>query len=569
MSSTGRPHRSFEPDGSRTAVGPRGQLAHEAHLEQSEVVERRFHHVAPSVWSLVGNGLSNQTFIDAPEGIIAIDTGESVQEMQEALSELRQVTDRPIVAVLYTHFHYVNGTAAIVAEDPHRELPIHGHERIAFNLRRASAEIGPAYSRGLVEQFAVVMPTDGPDGTVNVGLGHFYRNPTHAPFAAGHLPVTHQFSGDCTLQVAGLEIQVHPAPSDADDSVTFWFPALGVAVHNLVWPTLFNIFAIRGEEYRDPRVMLAGVDHLLSLGAEHLVATHGPPLSGAAEIEQRVIGYRDSIQFLWDQTVRLANRGMSALEIAHTVHLPDHCDDDYLTSERYGVAEHHVRQIRGGLFGFFDGDPANLFPLAPAEHARRMIAGFGGEAEVRRQAEEAIENDDLRWAIELASWLNQVGADRSLLARSLRLVAQRTPAANIRNWCITRALELDGALDNTRLSRHRFPVRQVLAAPIAESVKVLRVVLDPELADGMNTRLGWQFADGTRTGLHIRNSVAAPTDGEHADATIHCTAATWAAVLGGASTLSAAMASGDLRIEGDEAAGRRALAVFDVEGLRG
>lgn len=567
--STARPHRSFEPDGSRTVTGPRGQRTHDTHLEQSDVVARRFHQVSPAVWTLVGNGLSNQTFIDAPEGIIAIDTGESVQEMQEALGELRAVTDRPVVAVLYTHFHYVNGTAAVMAEAPERIVPIHGHARIAMNLRRAGGEIGPTYSRGLVEQFAVVLPTDGPDGVVNVGLGHFYRNPAHAPFTAGHLPVTHPFDGDCTLHVAGLEVHVHHAPSDADDSVTYWFPALGVAVHNLVWPTLFNIFAIRGEEYRDPRVMLAGVDHLLSLGAEHLVATHGPPLSGADEIRRRVVGYRDSIQFLWDQTVRLSNRGLSAVDIAHTVRLPDRCDDDYLTAERYGVAEHHVRQIRSGLFGFFDGDPANLFPLAPVEHAQRMIDGFGGIDEVRRQAEAAIDGDDLRWAIELSSWLERVGADRSLLARSLRLVAQRTPAANIRNWCLTRALELDGTLDNSRLNRHRFSARQVLAAPLEQSVHVLRVLLDPELADGLNLRLAWQFADGTRAGLHLRNSVAAPFDGAEADATIHCDARTWAAVVSSTATVSAAMDAGDLQLTGDTAGALRALACFDVDGLRG
>jgi alkyl sulfatase BDS1-like metallo-beta-lactamase superfamily hydrolase len=249
--------------------------------------------------------------------------------------------------------------------------------------------------------------------------------------------------------------------------------------------------------------------------------------------------------------------------------LPDHCDDDYLTAERYGVAEHHVRQIRGGLFGFFDGDPANLFPLAPVEHAQRMIDGFGGVDEVRRQAEAAIDGDDLRWAIELSSWLERVGADRTLLARSLRLVAQRTPAANIRNWCLTRALELDGTLDNSRLNRHRFSARQVLAAPIEQSVHVLRVLLDPELADGLNLRLAWQFADGTRTGLHVRNSVAAPFDGAEADATIHCDARTWAAMVSSTVAVSAAMDAGDLQLTGDAAGALRALACFDVDGLRG
>lgn len=566
-----RPTRSFAPDGSHTVTGPRGQRAHAAHLGQSDTLARRFHTIADGIWTLVGNGLSNQTFVDAPDGIIAIDTGESVQEMREALRELRTVTDRPVVAVLYTHFHYVNGTSAVLAERPGTEIPIHGHVRIATNLRRAGAEIGPTYARGLVERHCDGELLDGPDGVVNVGLGHHYRNPEHAPFTPGHLPVTHPFDGPCTLQVAGLEVQVQPAPSDADDSVTFWFPALGLAVHNLVWPVLFNVFAIRGEEYRDPRVMLQGLDHLLSLGAAHLAATHGPPMSGAAEIEQRVTRYRDSIQFLWDQTVRHTNRGASSIDLGHLIRLPDLYDDDHITSEFYGVTEHHVRQIRSGLFGFFDGDPANLFPLPRVEHASRMIAGFGGREAVRRQVTAALADDDVRWAIELAGWLvltDDEPGDRRLLAEGLRTVAQRTSAANIRNWCITRALELDGDLDNSRLYRHRLTERQVLAAPITGSVAVLRVLLDPDAADGIDVHLGWVFDDGSRCGLHLRHGIAAVTDGTRADITLRCTTASWAAVLGGRSTLSDALASSQITIEGDLATAQRALACFDVEGLQ-
>ena len=86
---------------------------------------------------------------------------------------------------------------------------------------------------------------------------------------------------------------------------------------------------------------------------------------------------------------------------------------DYITAERYGVAEHHVRQIHNGLKGWFDGDPARLFPLEPAERASRLIEGFGGRSVVRTQATAAIQKDDLRWAIELASWLVAAPADKA------------------------------------------------------------------------------------------------------------------------------------------------------------
>ncbi len=564
--------RSFEPDNRNTITLASGQVTHRDHAEQSQRLARNFYEVRQGVWCLVGNGLSNQTFIDAPDGIIAIDTGESNEEMRAAIAELRTKTSRPIVAVLYTHFHYVSGTQAVLDDDPTQQVQIWGHEKIAYNRARATAEIAPAYSRGLVEQFAITLPQDGPDGTVNVGLGNFYRNPAFTTQTNGFIEPKNTFNSQCTIEVAGLSIDVTPAPSDADDSVTFWFSALGCAVNNLVWPVLFNIFAIRGEEYRDPRIMLTGVDHLLSLNADHLIGAHGMPISGADEILNRVTKYRDSLQFLWDQTVRLTNRGYSSTELAYSIRLPDFFDDDNLTSEFYGVAEHHVRQIRSGLFGWFDGDPANLFPLPRIEHSDRMISGFGGRETVRKITREAIQNNDLRWACELGSWLSYSSdsetSDRELLASTLRLIAQRTTAANIRNWCLTRARDLDGTLDLTRFNTHRLTRKQIVSAPAERSVHILRVMLDPERAVGIDANIGFNFTSHDKTGLHIRNCIAKQTDGRDAKIQVTCTIEKWADILTGVVTLFEAIDSGEVQIEGDLATAKSALGVFDIDGLR-
>lgn len=564
--------RSFEPDDRNTITLPSGQITHRDHAEQSQRLVRNFYEVSDHVWCLVGNGLSNQTFIDAPDGIIAIDTGESNEEMRAAIVELRTKTSRPIVAVLYTHFHYVSGTQAVLDDDPTQEVQIWGHEKIAYNRVRATAEIAPAYGRGLVEQFAITLPQDGPDGTVNVGLGNFYRNPIFTTQTNGFIAPQKTFNSQCTIKVAGLSIDVTPAPSDADDSVTYWLESLGCAVNNLVWPVLFNIFAIRGEEYRDPRIMLTGLDHLLSLNADHLVGAHGMPISGSTEISERVTKYRDSLQFLWDQTVRLTNRGYSSTELAYSIRLPDFFDNDNLTSEFYGVAEHHVRQIRTGLFGWFDGDPANLFPLPRVEHSDRMISGFGGRETVRKITREAMQNNDLRWACELGSWLSYSTkaetADRALLANTLRLIAQRTTAANIRNWCLTRARDLDGTLSLTRFNTHRLTRKQIVSASAERAVHILRVMLDPDRAVDIDANICFNFTGHDKTGLHIRNCIAKQTDGRDAKINVSCTIEKWADILTGVTTLSVAIDSGELKIEGNLATTKSALGVFDIDGLR-
>ena len=563
--------RSFDADPAHVGTGPLGQKAHRRHIAHSERLERRLYAPRPGVWCLVGNGLSNQTFIEGPGGLIAIDTGESVEEMRTALAEVRAHTSAPLAAVLYSHFHYIGGTTAALDDAGRADLPILGHERIPLNLARTSGEIGPAYSRGLIHQFGLRLPPEGPDALVNEGLGLHFRNPEHAPFTPGYAPPTEFFRGSERLSLAGLTVEVHHAPSDADDSVTFWFPELSTCVQNLVWPTLFNIFAIRGEAYRDPEVLLEGIDHILSLGAEHLVGTHGPPISGAAGIAARVTRYRDSIQFLWDQTVRGLNRGLTADALAHEVRLPAACDDDDLTREFYGVAEHHVRQIAAGLRGWFDGEPGKLFVLPPAERAQRLVEGFGGAGVVRAQAEAARGSGDLRWALELASWLaGRPGAeadDRTLLAGVLRTLAQGTSAVNIRNWCLTRALELEGALDLSRLAEHRLRPAQLAGRPPRETFHLMRVMIDPDRAEGIDHHIRFDFPDAAPAGLHVRNGVSVATDGAGGGASVAVTWADLIKALCGQTRLSELEASGAARLSGDAALTRRALAAFDLPGL--
>ena len=529
--------RSFDSNDANVVTAPNGARVHKDHLAQCEVVRSNFYEVRPGAWCLVGNGLSNQTFIDAPEGIIAFDTGESNQEMALALAELRKVSTRPIAAVVYTHFHYVEGTQAVLDEGNHAvPLPIYGHPRIAVNKARTAGEIAPAYGKGIVEQFGVVMPADGEDGLVNVGLGFAYRNPAHAPATPGYLPTTKDLADSGEVKIAGARVLLRHSPSDCDDSVNFFFPETGVCVHNTVWPALFNVFAIRGEEYRDPRVLIPGIENIIEWAPEHLIATHGPPLSGADNIRAKSERYRDSIQFLWDQTVRGVNKGWTMDEVASRVVLPGLYDVDYLTSERYGIAEHHVRQIYSGLRGWFDGDESKLFPVEPEERYGRLVKGFGGRAEVARQAAEAFDGDDVRWGVELATWLvrseGATTADRELLARGLRLIARRTPAANIRNWAVTRARHLDGQMPMDRFMRHGFSPKTVAHAASADLVHTLRVLLDPVAASGVDAHVRFVIGDEV-AGLHVRNCVAVPTDGSGATAEVRMDRQVFLSVLSG------------------------------------
>jgi len=547
---------SFHHDESVVGTAANGARGHVDLIAHTERLEQRLWAVGDNVWCFVGNGLSNQTFVRGPEGLIAIDSGECVEEMRAAIAAVREVCADPIVAAIYTHFHYVHGTAAI-AEESGDDVPIWGHDGIVGNLKRIGADLSAAADRGLVHQFGITLPQEGEDALVNVGLGLSFRGAGHAPFTPGFIEPTNTFDAPTAATIAGLTVEMTPAPSDADDSINIWFPELGVCVNNIVWPTLFNVFAIRGEEYRDPRILLEGIDHIRGLEPEHLVCAHGPPMSGAGEIAQSVTRYRDSIQFMWDQTVRGINRGLSLSELTEAVQMPSMYSDDWKTRQYYGVVEHHVKQIHAGLRGWFDGDEANLFPVPTASRANRLIEGFGGAEEVRRQADAATESGDLRWALELATWLIRfefgadgradagTDSDRRRVADILRSIGQRSTSSNVRDWCLSRALELEGSLDMARFRVHRFRQHLVAEDPVTYT-HALRLLLNPDTATEVDTTISFSFGDDLNTGLHVRNHVAAITDGVGADVRLSTTPAAWAKVLGGKMSLTDAIASGQV-----------------------
>ena len=565
---------SFKPG--VTETGPKGQLAHPTTLEHSKRLEKKLYKVGENAWSLIGNGLSNQSFVEGPQGLVCIDTGESIQEMAAALKEVRKETKAPVVACIYTHFHYVGGTQTLI--DENKNLAIWGHDGIQANLDRFGGEVAPRVTRGLAHQFATSMPQEGPDGIVNLGLGNFFRNPEHAPFTNGYIPPKHTFVEPTKAKIAGLKVEFFPAPSDATDSITIWFPDLKLAINNLLWPVLFNVFAIRGEEYRDPRIMMKGLDQLAELEAENLIGAHGPPFSGQEEIKKIIINYRDTLQFLWDQTVRCANKGLTLNEAIGTIKLPIHFQEHYTTQQLYGVVEHHVRQIYSGLFGWFDEDEANLFPIPSPERSRRLIAGFGGIEKVRTIIDDALQKDDFRWAIELSSWLvrselNDQGIadagepeDRKRLATALRGIAYSTSAANIRNWCITRALELDQSLNLSRFRSHRFNKRELERRKASNSLKLLRVLLVPEKASEVNMNIKISFDDGETVIYSIRNSIALINKLKDSNFSISLNKNSWFDVLCGKKTLSELMLE-KTTVTNHEKEIKKFFACFDLPSL--
>lgn len=534
--------------------GPRGARVAASTLKAvaaTFAVAPRLIEVAPSVWNLVGIGISSRMMIDAPEGLVIFDTGDDMEDGERALAEFRKVSDRPIKAIVYSHNHYAHGTQAFLREAP--DAMIIGHHQVNRHLAEISTgfasggefpEAVPALTARYERQFALHLPADGPD----TGLAAVIPPGR----AKGTMPATHLVHDGDELTVAGLRMQFFTEHfSDSEDTLTAWVPELKLVYNNFLWPSLFNFYTLRGDVFRNPSSWRNGLKLIRDLEPELLVNTHALPYIGKADVRQALELYMDAISFMIDQTLRGINKGLSPDALKEFIKLPPHLREFANNAETYSEFFYFPLHLYNHIFGWFDGDAASIHRLAQDEEARRIVTGFGGAREVMTQYRDAMAQGDLIWASRLAGWLLATDSDNDIFrqaqAEALRQIAYRAPGTIPRHFNLTQALELE---------RKIAPVRSVLpeAAAIqsmepARFIDFLRVRLDPMRSSNVQQRVVIDITDkGVSHALLVRRGVCEfqrdPGETLAGDLRVQFTHRAWAEYYVGQASIEALLENG-------------------------
>ena len=275
----------------------------------ARTMEQGIYQVAENFYVAVGYGQSNMTMVVGTDGVLIIDCLETEEHARHALSDLRKVSDKPIKALVYSHSHpdHISGVRAILdaADIQNGDVEIFAHERLLIGIR-GNPSLGLMPPLRLAYTFGLDLER-GPEGWVETGLGTQFGIGT-----TGFLQPTITFRGSLDIEVSGIRVHLHEAPSESDDELVVWFPDHGIldVVDVIQGESLPNLYALRGA-VRDPLQWMRAVDLLRGFDAEALIFGHGRPLVGRDEVHDLLASYRDAIQYIHDQTVRLAARGLT------------------------------------------------------------------------------------------------------------------------------------------------------------------------------------------------------------------------------------------------------------------
>jgi alkyl sulfatase BDS1-like metallo-beta-lactamase superfamily hydrolase len=530
--------------------------------------------VVPGIYQVRGLDLSNISFVEGDTGLIVIDPLVSTEVAAAALQLYHSHRGkRPVVAVIYTHSHvdHFGGVLGVTsqAEVDAGRVAVLAPEGFTEHAVQENVYAGTAMARRATYMYGSQLPR-GPHGHVGCGLG---QGPSLGEIALIVPTVDIRATGE-THTIDGVEIEFQMAPgTEAPAEMHFYFPRFRAlcmaenATHNL-----HNLLTLRGALVRDPHAWSGYLTEAIDKFAERadvVFASHHWPTWGRERVVEFLSLQRDLYAYLHDQTLRLLNQGHTGAEIAEMFTMPPALEQAWHTHGYYGSVSHNVKAIYQRYMGWFDGNPARLWPHPPEALATRYVDAMGGIDRVVELAQQAVDSGDLRWAATLldhAVFANSGHAGaRTLLATTFEQLAYGAENATWRNFYLSGAVELrDGNFGTAAQTTSLTLLSQLTPEQIFDG---LAITVNGPRAWALNLTVDVTFTGvGTNYRLTLRNGVLvnrkAPADPATANVTVKLdNAVRLLMVAMGLET--GGVSSPGLEISGDQTALQQLLGVLD------
>jgi alkyl sulfatase BDS1-like metallo-beta-lactamase superfamily hydrolase len=277
---------------------------------------------------------------------------------------------------------------------------------------------------------------------------------------------------------------------------------------------MHNLYTPRGAQVRDAKAWSHYIHEAMEMfggQTDVLFASHHWPRWGSDRAEAFLRKQRDMYKYIHDQTLRLANHGLTPKEIAETLEMPPSLALEWYTRGYYGTLSHNTKAVYQRYLGWFDGNPANLNPHPPVEAGRRYVELAGGAEALMAAGQRAFEAGDYRWTAELVNHLVFAEPDnqdaRSLQAAALEQLGYQAESGPWRDFYLTGAQELRNPRPKSDTPRQA-AAGQLRSLPGDKLLDALSVRLNGEKAGDLTLALNLTFTDtGEQFLVAVENAV--------------------------------------------------------------
>ena len=518
-------------------------------INHSQEFQQNIYSYEDGIHAAIGFGIANSYLIEGKEFNIIIDATDSIFQAKKVLTEFKKINSNPIAAIIYTHNHGDHTLGAQYFADQQEETPlVIAHDLTAASVEKIFGILNPIISRRSSKMFGTALPEED---VINVGIGPYLSVGKSAP---GYLKPNVTFQDRLNLNIAGIEFEFFHAPGETDDQIFVWLPEYSALFPgDNVYKTFPNLYTIRGTSHRDVNAWISSLDRMIDLNPAKVFPSHTQPFFNDA-VKKNLTIYRDGIQFVHDQTVRLMNLGFDPEEIIEQISLPQNIASSPFFNEFYGTVRWSVKSIFNGYLGWFTGNISELDPTSTRRKAELMSDMIGGLENLYHELEKAVNGEEMQWALELSDLLlalnHRTKEVNALRAQAAYFIGKMSSNPNKRNYFLSEAQILrDGENQSLDVKPKASMLEEV---PIDMFFEVLSVRLNPKKVKTSEViNACFTFSSGATKVITIRNQIAQITNQipENCNLKINSSEAMLKQVLAGLRNPVTAIASQDIMVD--------------------
>lgn len=521
--------------------------------------------VTDGVYQIRNLDLSNMTIMEGKEGITVIDPLVSAETAKVGMElYYKNRGKRPVVAVIYTHSHvdHYGGVRGVIDDADVKSGKVKVYAPAGFMKEAVSENImaGNAMSRRASYMYGNLLKPDA-KGQVGAGLGTTTSAGTVTLIEPTNY-ITHTGQKEV---IDGLTYDFMMAPGSEAPSEMLWYVEEKGMIEAAedVTHTLHNTYSLRGAKIRDPLAWSKYINDVIGRWggkANIIIAQHHWPTWGNENVVKLMKSQRDMYRYINDQTLRMANQGLTRNEIAANFKLPSGLEKSWASRGYYGSVSHDVKATYVFYLGWFNGNPATLNELPPVDAAKKYVDYMGGADAIMQKAKTDYAQGNYRWVAQVTN--NIVFADpsnkeaRNLEADALEQMGYQAESGPWRNFYLTGAQELRNGVVKGATPNTASPDTVKAMSP-EMFFDYLAVHINGEKAANaqavFNVDLG---ADGGKYKLELENGVlnhSADAQASNADASITLNRATLNKIILKEESLKQAEEKGDVQISGNHA----------------
>ena len=494
------------------------------------VTKHGLYKVAERIYQVRGFDVSTVSFIVTDKGYIVVDPLTTVEVAKAALELVKKhVGDKPVLAVVYSHSHgdHFGGVAGITTEEDVKAGRVKIIAPDGFMEHAISENViaGPAMTRRARFQFGTTLPR-GVEGEMTSGLGPGISAGSISLIAP--TDIITKTGQEMTIDGVTLVFQVTPG-TEAPAEMNFHLPQMrALFMAENANSTMHNLLPARGALVRNAKDWADYLTQAIRLYGDKsdvMFAAHGIPRFGMDVIKDFLSKHRDAYKYLHDQTVRLMNNGLTGVEIAEQLQLPDVLAREWYNRGYYGTMSHNSKAVYQRYMGWYDANPSSLNALPPVAAGTHYLEAMGGADAVIAKADAAAKAGEYRWAAMLLNHVVFANAGntkaKEMLADVYTQLGYRAEAGTWRNIYLTGAQELRHSVVDAGVQR--FSAALVRATPTTMMLDLAAVRFNSERSTGKTFKINLVLSDvNEKHLLTVENGVFIHEEGivdDKADAT--------------------------------------------------